>query len=191
MVLVQEPQPCIRTPEAPCAAGEGLHGSGAWGSNPNLPETLQGTEGVPCSDRQVRDIQTALSAMFILGAAQEEASSQVLYFPHHSLIKLSFQGCPSPNVDTSVSKMWLGDLMVTHWCLLQLPQSHLPSGHSLRCSACPPFSLAILPSAWTEEMSQVPCKIRKMEKKNYLPTPNHPESCSPTQPHRLGRFPMR
>lgn len=117
------------------------------------------------------DIQTTLSAMFILGAAQEEATLQVVYSPHHSLIKLSFQGCPSPHVHTSVFKLWLGDQMVTYWWLLQLPHVHLTSGHSLGgFLAVLPFSLAILTSGWTEEASQVLCKTRKMEKK---PTCQH------------------
>lgn len=117
-------------------------------------------------------IQTTLSAKFILGAAQDEATLQVLYSPQHSLIILSFQGCPSPDVHTS----------------------HLTCGHSLGCSSCPPFSLAILPSG-EEEVSQVLCKIMTffnlMEKETHLSTPSYPESCYPAQPHRLERFPMR
>lgn len=109
--------------------------------------------------------------MFILGAAQEEATLQVVYSPHHSLIKLSFQGCPSLHVHTSVFKLWLGDQMVTYWWLLQLPHVHLTSGHSLEgFLAVLPFSLAILTSGWTEEASQVLCKTRKMERK---PTCQH------------------
>lgn len=116
------------------------------------------------------DIQTTLSAMFILGAAQEEATLQVVYSPHHSLIKLSFQGCPSPHVHTSVFKLWLGDQIIIYW-LLQLPHVHLTSGHSLGgFLAVLPFSLAILTSGWTEEASQVLCKTRKMERK---PTCRH------------------
>lgn len=67
----------------------------------------------------------------------EQPKMRLLYkcFIQHSLIILSFQGCPSPDVHTS----------------------HLTSGHSLGCSSCPPFSLAILPSG--EEVSQVLCKI--------------------------------
>lgn len=157
-MLAEEPQQCRRTPEAPFAAGEGLHGTGGWGSNPSLPDIPEGIEGLPCSNRQVRGHPEYTISNVHPWSSQEEATLQVLYSPHHGLIKLSFQGCPSPNVHivhTSVFKLWLGDGMVALWCLLQGPHAHLTSGHSLGCSSCPPFSLAILPSSWTEEVSQV------------------------------------
>lgn len=166
-MLAQEPQQSIRTPEAPFAAGEGLHGTGAWGSNPNLPDIPQGIKGLPCRNRQVRGHpDCTISNVHPWSSPRRGYFTSVLFSSPHSLIKFSFQGCPNPNVHTSVFKLWLGDHMVTHWCVLQLPHAHLTSDHSLGCSSCPSFSLAILPSGWTEEVSQILCKTRKMEKRN-------------------------
>lgn len=120
------------------------------------------------SSRQVRGHPDyTISNGAALEAAQEEATLQTVYFPHHSLIKLSFQGCSRPNVHTSLFKLWLCDHIVTHWWLLTLLRALLTSGHSLRVFlAALPFSPAILLSGWTEEASQVLCKIGKMEKKS-------------------------
>lgn len=56
-------------------------------------------------------------------------------------------------------------LMVALWCLLQLPHAHLASGHPLGCSSCPPFSLAILPSGWTEKWARSSVKLERWRKK--------------------------
>lgn len=105
--------------------------------------------------------------MLVLGAVQDEATLKWFH-----LIITTWPNCLFKVAQALLLTLWLNGHVVTHWWLLHLLHAHLVSGHCNLVSlvAALPASLAILPSGWMEEVSQVLCKIRQMEEK---PTHQH------------------